>query len=68
MGVQVISKEYFHYITVGYLPQLYTPVPSQDRVSAPPKAGIELALLRGLLVALGKLLKLENWHKKLEKL
>ena len=30
--------------------------------------GIELALLRGCLEALGKLLKLENWHKKLEKL
>ena len=31
-------------------------------------AGIELALPRGCLEALGKLLKLENWDKKLEKL
>ena len=49
-----------------------TPVSSQVLTvfynSMPINTGIELALLRGCLEALGKLLKLENWHKKLEKL
>ena len=40
MVVEVITKEIFHYRTVGHLPKLYTPVPSQDRVSAPPKATV----------------------------